>query len=95
VNSENCLVSVDILPFEVVEHTTATTYDLEKTPSRMVIELVSLEVLGQVRNPLAQQTNLNLRGSSVCFVSAGLVNEGLLGAGCERHEIYPNESKIW
>src|SRR3954452_21949000 len=44
-------VAVEVLPLQVVEKSAALTDDLQQAPTRVVILLVGLEVLGQVVDP--------------------------------------------
>ena len=62
------LVSVDILPFKVIQKTAALAHKPEQSPPRMVILGVGLEVIGKVSYSLAQQSDLHFGGTRIIRV---------------------------
>lgn len=60
---------------QVVEHTTALTNELEQTTTRVVILAVALEVLGEVGDALAEESNLDLGRTGVRGVFGKLAND--------------------
>src|SRR5919107_3531288 len=48
-------VAVDVLLLHVVEQPPATPHEQQQATTRVVVVLVLLEVLGQVRDPVAEQ----------------------------------------
>src|SRR5215469_12974230 len=70
------LVALGIVLLEVVEQAAALADQHEKTAARAVVFLVRLEVLRQLANPLAEQSDLNFRASGIARMRGVLVNEG-------------------
>src|ERR1700756_54674 len=70
------LVALGIVFLEVVEQATALADQHEKPAARAVVFLVRLEVLRQLANPFAKQSDLDLWASGVARSSPVLVNEG-------------------
>jgi hypothetical protein len=46
---------------QVVEHASALAHELEQATTGMMVALMRLEVLGQIRDPIGQERNLDLR----------------------------------
>jgi hypothetical protein len=70
------LVALGIVFLEVVEQATALADQHEKPAARAVIFLVRLEVLRQLANPFAKQSDLNFGAPGIARSSPVLVNEG-------------------
>src|SRR5262249_20586114 len=58
-------VPVGILPFEIVEQTPALAHQLQEAAPRVMVLKVRLEVLGEVINALAEQRDLDFRGTRI------------------------------
>jgi hypothetical protein len=72
------LVALGIVFLEVVEQATPLADQHEKAAARAVVFLVRLEVLRQLANALAEQSDLDFRASGIARMRAVLVNEGFL-----------------
>lgn len=76
--ADHGLVTLGIVFLEVVEQATALADQHEKSAARAVVFLVRLEVLRQLANALAEQSDLNFGTTGVARMRAVLVNEGFL-----------------
>ena len=74
----NRLVALGIVFFEVVKQTATLADQHEKTAARAMIFLVRFEVVRQLTNALAQQSDLNFRAAGIGSVCTVLINEGFL-----------------
>jgi hypothetical protein len=72
------LVALGIVFLEVVEQATALADQHEKPAARAVVFLVRLEVLRQLANAFAKQSDLDLWAPGIAGSSPVLVNEGFL-----------------
>ena len=72
------LVTLGIVFLEVVEQATALADQHEKAAARAVVFLVRLEVLRQLANPFAKQSDLDLWAAGIARIRPVLVNEGFL-----------------
>ena len=59
--SHDTAIPPNIAFFEVVEQAAPLTDELEQSSARVVVLLVDLEMLGQVADSVAEQSNLDLR----------------------------------
>jgi hypothetical protein len=66
---ENILIFLVIFFAQVVEKAATFTNHLQETTARMLVLLVSLEVLGKFFDLLSEDGNLNLRRTGVLLVS--------------------------
>jgi hypothetical protein len=64
------LVALGVILLEVVEQTTTSADHHEKAATRRMVLLVRLEMLGQLANALAEQSNLDLGTAGVGRVGA-------------------------
>src|SRR5580704_18939796 len=71
-------VALGIVFLEVVEQATALADQHEKAAARAVVFLVRLEVLRQLANALAEQSDLDFRAAGIARMRAVLVDEGFL-----------------
>ena len=74
----NRLVALGIVFFEVVKQPATLADQHEKTAARTVIFLVRFEVVRQLTNALAQQSDLNFWAAGIGSMRTVLVNEGFL-----------------
>jgi len=72
------LVALGIVFLKVVEQATPLADQHEKTAARAVVFLVRLEVLRQLANAFAEQSNLDFRAAGIARMRAVLVDEGFL-----------------
>jgi len=72
------LVALGIVFLKVVEQATPLADQHEKAAARAVVFLVRFEVLRQLTDTLAQQSDLDLGAAGVRLMRAVLVNEGSL-----------------
>ncbi len=72
------LVALGIVFLEVVEQATALADQHEKAAARAVVFLVRLEVLRQLANAFAEQSDLNFGATGIARMGPVLVNEGFL-----------------
>ena len=75
-------VSFDVYLLEVVEKVSSVTYHLEEAATAVVVLVVALEVLGEVRNSVSKNCDLNLGRSGVTLVGSVLFNNCLLFCCC-------------
>src|SRR5882757_5529735 len=75
----------DVLLGQVLQQTAALADQDQQTPTGVVVVLVGLEVLGQVRDPAGQQSDLHLGGAGVALLGAELGDDLLLRLDVERH----------
>ena len=59
------LVPSKVLPLQIVEEAPTLAYHLEKTTPGMVILLMTLQMVGQIADFLAEDCDLHVGGSSV------------------------------
>ena len=71
----NRLVALGIVFFEVVKQTATFADQHEKTAARAMIFLVRFEVVRQLTNALAQQSDLNFRAAGIGSMRTVLVND--------------------
>ena len=76
--ADHGLIALGIVFLEVVEQAAALADQHEKSPARAVVFLVRLEVLRQLANPFAKQSDLDFWASRVACMGSVLVNEGFL-----------------
>ena len=71
-------VALGIVFFEVVEQATTLADKHEKTAARAMIFLVRFEVLRQLTNAFAQQSDLDFWTARIGGMRSVLINEGFL-----------------
>ena len=72
-------VTVDILLCQIVQHLAALTNHHQQTTAGVVVMLVHAQVIGQLVDASGQDSDLNLGGTGIAFVSCVLQdNLGLL-----------------
>ena len=74
--ADHGLVSLGVVFLQIVQQAATLADQHEKSAARAVVFLVRLEVLRQLANPLAQQSDLNFRATGIARMRAVLVNEG-------------------
>jgi hypothetical protein len=74
--ADHGLVSLGVVFLQIVQQAATLADQHEKSAARAVVFLVRLEVLRQLANPLAQQSDLNFRATGIARMCAVLVNEG-------------------
>jgi hypothetical protein len=72
------LVALGIVFFEVVEQAATLADQHEKTAARTVIFQVRFEVVRQLTNPFAQQSDLDFWTARIGGVRSVLINNGFL-----------------
>src|SRR4051812_29347914 len=80
-------VARDLGLLQVVQQTTALADEQQQATTAVVVVLVRLEVLGQVRDAVAEQRDLHLRRTGVALGRGVLGDDPLLGirVGSDRH----------
>src|SRR5262249_6714351 len=76
-------VALDVGALQVVELPAALADELQEAAARGVVLLVRLEVLGEVRDPLAEERDLHLGRAGVALVRRVLLDDGGLLEGVE------------
>ena len=76
--ADHSLIPLGIIFLEVVEQASPLADQHEKAAARAVVFLVRLEVLRQLANPFAEQSDLYFRAARIARMRAVLVNEGFL-----------------
>ena len=73
-------VTLDVSAGQVVEQSATTTHEKQQSTAAVVIVLVLFEVFGEVGDPVAQKSYLNL-GAAGIAVSRGVLADDLLLGG--------------
>ena len=76
--SNDRLIALGIVFLQIVEQATPLADQHEKAAARAVVFLVRLEVLRQLANAFAEQSDLNFRTSGIARMRPVLVDEGFL-----------------
>src|SRR5205085_2279925 len=94
--ADEFVIPFDVSTLEVVEQAPALRDHLEQPPARVVVLLVSLEVLGQLVDTLREQSYLHLRRPRVAFVRLVLVDDAFLYFRRCRHNCsrWPSQSAV-
>src|SRR5438270_741686 len=94
--ADESVIPFDVSTLEVVEQAPALRDHLEQPPARVVVLLVSLEVLGQLVDALGEQSDLHLRRAGVAFVRPVLVDDAFLYFRRCRHNCsrWPSQSAV-
>src|SRR5262249_49863402 len=82
---DQVLVAIEILALQVVEEAAALADHLEQAAARVVIFVVGLEVLGEMRDALRQESDLDLGRAGVLVVLPVLRDGLLLANGRNGH----------
>src|SRR6266540_2972241 len=69
-------VPLDVVAPEVVEQSTPPSDQHEQASTRVMVLLVDLQMLGEVVDPLGEQSDLHLRRTGVGFMEAVLGDRG-------------------
>src|SRR5690606_29718918 len=80
-------VALDVGARQVVEQSAATSHEQQQSAAAVVVVLVLLEVLGEVGDAVAQQSDLHLGAAGVA-VSRGVLTDDLLLCGSV-HWVFP------
>lgn len=64
-SADQILVAAKVGPLQIIQESPPLTDHFEQTTTGMVILLVSLQVFGQIADPLAQEGNLDFRRAGV------------------------------
>ena len=70
-----------------IEEPTPPTDELEQPAAGVVVLLVTPEVLGEVGDPLGEQSNLDLGGAGVAFLTRMFTDDFRLALSCHRHGV--------
>src|SRR3954471_15515848 len=74
-------VGLDVGLLQVVQESTALAHEQQQATTAVVVVLVLLEVVGEVRDAVAQQRDLDLGGTGVALVGRVVGDDLLLGLG--------------
>src|SRR5262245_17786634 len=58
---DDALVALKVASAQIVEHAPTLAHELEQATTGMMVALVRLEVLRQIRDPIGQERDLDLR----------------------------------
>ena len=78
---DDVFVRLGIMALEVIQQTAASADHHEKSAAGRMVLLVGLEMLGQFANPLAQNSDLDLRAAGVCGMRTVLADDALFLLG--------------
>jgi hypothetical protein len=81
---DNRAVALDIIALDVVEQSATFADQHQQSPTGMVIFLVHFQVLGQIGNPVREQTDLDFWRTRVGVVLFVFFNEFFFGFRCVR-----------
>src|SRR5687768_2329689 len=87
-------VAVRVLAFEVIEQSPSLANQLQKAAARVVVLCVNLEMLGEIVDALAEERDLNFRGSRVAVVCAVRADDSSLAIFGKRHISSTNGSEL-
>lgn len=76
--ADQCAIPLDVAVLHVVEQPTPLANELHQSAPRVVITAVNLEVLGQVRDPVGQESDLHLGRARVGRVHSIVLDDLLL-----------------
>jgi hypothetical protein len=76
--ADQSAIALDIATLHVIEQTATLANELHESTAGVVITLVNLEVLGEVRDPVRQNRDLNLGRARVRSVSLKVLDDLLL-----------------
>lgn len=76
-------ITIRIVLFQIIQKAASLADKHEQTASRAMVLLVGLEVLGQLPDTLAQDSNLNFGAAGIGIVSPELRNDLVLFLGCQ------------
>lgn len=82
---DNVTVSHDVAFLNISQKVSSVTDHFEQAASRMMILLVNFQMLGELVDPVSQNSDLNLRRTCVAFVSRILLNDLILLFFCHFH----------
>ena len=80
--ADEFVIPLDVSTLEIVEQATALRDHLEEPPARVVVLLVSFEVLGEFVDALREQCDLHLRRTGVALVRLVLADYAFLNLSC-------------
>src|SRR5262249_2963346 len=78
-------ITIDVLRLEVIQEATALSYEHEQAASRVVILCVDLEVLGEIRDALRQERNLDFRRARITGLAGVFLYDRLFPFCCQGH----------
>jgi hypothetical protein len=76
--TDQSAIALDIAALHVIEQTATLANELHESTARVMIAFVNLEVLGEMRNPVRQNRDLNFGRAGVRRVSLIVLNDLLL-----------------
>jgi len=76
------MIAFDVCAFQIIEQTPSLLDHFQQAAPRMIILLVSLEMLGQVVNSLTQQCHLYLGRTGVGLVGTEVRHDLFFGFFC-------------
>jgi hypothetical protein len=85
---DNDPIALDIIFSQIIEQVTPLADQLEQSPSRMMIFLMRLEMLCQIRDPVAEKRNLHLRRAGVFVMRSELLNYLLFSLSVQWHDTF-------
>src|SRR5262245_42055616 len=62
---DQVVITIDVTTFQIIKKTAALADQLQQSAARMIILLVSLEMISQFINALGQQRDLNFRRAGI------------------------------
>lgn len=74
-SSYDLLITLDVLPAHIFEQGGPCSDHLQQATSGCVVFAMSLEMLGEVVNPLGQQGNLHFRGAGITLMRFKIGND--------------------
>ena len=77
-STDQSAVALDIAALHVIEQTATLADELHESAARVMIAFMNLEVLGEMRNPVGQNRDLNFGRAGVRGVSLIVLDDLLL-----------------
>jgi hypothetical protein len=77
-STDQSAIALDIAALHIIEQTATLTNELHESTAGVMITLVYLEVLGEMRNPVCQNCDLDFGRAGVRRVSLIVLNDLLL-----------------
>ncbi len=80
-------IALDVVCPQVIEQPPSFTDNFQQSAARPMVLLVRFEVLGEIRDALAKQSDLNFRGSRISSMDSILGNDVTFIFLCQTHSL--------
>ncbi len=80
--ADHLVIALNVRALEVIQQTSALRDHLKQAAPRVIVLLMSLEMLGQLVDSLAEQSDLHLRRTRITFVCTKFADDSFLCLFC-------------